>query len=205
LHTERLVLSIMSDTREYIIDEAFKLFISSSYEAVSISDISTAIGFTKGALYHHFKNKEDLFRAVIDKHFFVREIEVDVDNVTLLQYNELCISHVKKIFEKLFPHSSTFVPVDYLSLIADCFRHYKGFSDEKICLMDTEIDKIKRILDKAVERREIRNDINTIVIARSYFSIQMGLAGNFIKNDTTEKTIQMLRDQLSEMYKLLKI
>ena len=195
----------MSDTREYIIDEAFKLFISSSYEAVSISDISTAIGFTKGALYHHFKNKEDLFRAVIDKHFFVREIEVDVDNVTLLQYNELCISHVKQIFEKLFPHSSTFVPVDYLSLIADCFRHYKGFSDEKICLMDTEIDKIKRILDKAVERGEIRNDINTIVIARSYFSNQMGLAGNLIKNDTMEKTIQMLRDQLSEMYKLLKI
>jgi len=56
----------MNDTREYIIDESYKLFLNRSYEAVSISVISDAIGFTKGALYHHFKNKEELFKAVID-------------------------------------------------------------------------------------------------------------------------------------------
>ena len=53
----------MENTKEFIIDEAFKLFLDHSYEAVSISDISQAIGFTKGALYHHFKNKEELFKT----------------------------------------------------------------------------------------------------------------------------------------------
>jgi len=58
----------MTDTKEYIIDQAYKLFLTKSYEAVSISDISNAIGLTKGALYHHFLTKEELFKAVIDKY-----------------------------------------------------------------------------------------------------------------------------------------
>ena len=33
----------MSDTREYIIDHAYKLFLNKSYEAVSISEISKAM------------------------------------------------------------------------------------------------------------------------------------------------------------------
>ena len=89
LHTDRSVFGgrfkqlIMNDTRDFIIDEAYKLFLTQSYEAVSISTISEAIGLTKGALYHHFTNKEDLFKAVIDKHFphFVDENAKEVGSL----------------------------------------------------------------------------------------------------------------------------
>ena len=114
----------MKDTRDFIIDEAYKLFLSHSYEAVSISVISEAIGFTKGALYHHFKNKEELFRAVIDKHFPVTSIMVDVDNTSLKEYTTLCIEHTHKILKAIFGNEKKFILVNYLSLIADCFRHY---------------------------------------------------------------------------------
>ena len=61
----------MSDTRDYIIDKAHSLFLSRSYEAVSISEISKAIGFTKGALYHHFKSKDELFKAVVENYLII--------------------------------------------------------------------------------------------------------------------------------------
>lgn len=47
-------------TRESILDASGRLFNTKGYKATSISDITTATGFTKGAVYRHFENKEDL-------------------------------------------------------------------------------------------------------------------------------------------------
>ena len=82
----------MDNTKEFITDEAFKLFLNHSYEAVSISDISKAIGFTKGALYHHFKNKEELFKSVVDKYLFIPEVVTDVESISLMEYIQLTMT-----------------------------------------------------------------------------------------------------------------
>ena len=82
----------MSETKEHIIDKSYELFISHSYEAVSISDISKAIGMTKGALYHHFLNKEELFKAVVDKHLILPTVACNLDQVSLKElfdYNKM--------------------------------------------------------------------------------------------------------------------
>lgn len=51
-------------TREQLIGVARKLFEAKGYASTSIVDICSSLGITKGALFHHFKNKEDLFREV---------------------------------------------------------------------------------------------------------------------------------------------
>jgi AcrR family transcriptional regulator len=193
----------MSDTKEYIIDEAYKLFLDHSYEAVSISDISNAIGLTKGALYHHFKNKEELFFAVIDKHFILLGTDVDVDSVTLKQYNAITVNHTRKILSHIF-HNTEFNPINYLSLIADTFRHYKNFAESKIQLFEDEVNKTKIILDNAIARGEIRKDINTQIIAQQYFSSTLGLAGDIMRKYPIEHAVNSLKEQLDEIYKLLK-
>jgi AcrR family transcriptional regulator len=195
----------MSDTRDYIIDQAFSLFLSKSYEAVSISDISKAIGFTKGALYHHFTNKEELFKAVIDKYLVFTEIETDLENTTLEQYNVLIIKNAEKILHNLFGNVTEVIPIDYLSLITDGFRHYAGFAEKMKQFLCTETDKVKQILDNSIKRSEIRGNINTSVIAATYFSSSMGLAGNLLHNNSVELTLKTLKAQLDELYKLLKV
>jgi AcrR family transcriptional regulator len=194
----------MSDTKEYIIDQAFELFLTRSYEAVSISDISKAIGFTKGALYHHFVNKEELFKAVLDKYLVFSGAEGDFEKVSLLEYNELTVSNVRKMMDKLFGKNEKFVPINYLTLIADGFKHYPGFAAEKENLFNSEISKTKQVLDNAIKRGEIRSDINTSAIAMTYFSTAIGLAGNMLQNYSIEESINSLKVQLDELLKLLK-
>lgn len=56
-------------TRERIVDEAMRLFSQHGYTATSIAKIEAASGLTPGAggLYHHFKSKEAVLAAGIER------------------------------------------------------------------------------------------------------------------------------------------
>ena len=58
---------IMSDTKENILMTALVLFAKNGYEAVSVNDIASRIGITKGALYKHYKNKRAIFESIIKR------------------------------------------------------------------------------------------------------------------------------------------
>lgn len=51
-------------TRQRILDAAQELFTEHGFANVSTSSISTAAGVTDGALFHHFKNKKELFAEI---------------------------------------------------------------------------------------------------------------------------------------------
>lgn len=193
----------MSDTKEYIIDEAYKLFLSKSYEAVSISDISEAIGFTKGALYHHFVNKEDLFKAVIDKYMKVIGLVDIKEDITLAEFIELDISHLKKIVYTISIDES-FVPVNYLSFLIDALRHYPGFAGEYEMFFAEVINKLKTILTNAIKKGEIRNDIDVDLVALNIFSTTVGITANFFRHLSPEEAIESFKNQMFEYYKILK-
>lgn len=56
------------ETVNFILDVAFRLFMEKGYEYTSIQDIIDQLGgLSKGAIYHHFKSKEDILVAVTDR------------------------------------------------------------------------------------------------------------------------------------------
>jgi TetR/AcrR family transcriptional regulator, transcriptional repressor for nem operon len=54
-------------TKENVLIEATKLFNTKGYKTTSISDITTATGYTKGAIYRHFENKDALEMEAFEK------------------------------------------------------------------------------------------------------------------------------------------
>lgn len=54
-------------TTQALVAQARALFARRGYAAVSLAEIVDHAGVTKGALYHHFENKEALFRAVVEQ------------------------------------------------------------------------------------------------------------------------------------------
>lgn len=65
---ERTLKKQMQDnTKKKIIAVATNLFLTKGYEDTRISDIIEGLGLTKGAIYHHFNSKEDIFNAVVEE------------------------------------------------------------------------------------------------------------------------------------------
>ena len=57
-------------TRERIITEALRLFAERGYRATTVGDIEAAAGLQprRGSLYKHFKSKEEVLRAALERH-----------------------------------------------------------------------------------------------------------------------------------------
>lgn len=63
-------------TRAALMDAARELFVRKGYGDTSTPEVVAAAGITRGALYHHFADKRDLFRAVL-----VREMQAVADEI----------------------------------------------------------------------------------------------------------------------------
>ncbi len=53
------------DVRQQILHEATRLFVDRGYHRLSMREIAEAVGVSKAGLYYHFKDKEDLFLAIL--------------------------------------------------------------------------------------------------------------------------------------------
>jgi AcrR family transcriptional regulator len=64
-------------TRRALVCAARELFAEEGYHAAAAGEVVRRAGLTRGAMYHHFEDKRDLFRAVVE------EVEEEVDGIVL--------------------------------------------------------------------------------------------------------------------------
>ena len=55
------------DTKERILETALELFAQSGYLGTSMSDIAKQLGITKGALYKHYKSKQEILDCIVER------------------------------------------------------------------------------------------------------------------------------------------
>ncbi|MFE0178867.1 ScbR family autoregulator-binding transcription factor [Streptomyces sp. NPDC059002] len=56
-------------SRAAILRAAAKLFSEQGFAGTSLKDVAEELGMTKGAVYHHFTNKESIAVAVVEEHY----------------------------------------------------------------------------------------------------------------------------------------
>ncbi len=79
-------------TVERILEVSTRLFFEKGYEYTSIQDILNELkNLSKGAIYHHFKSKEDIFDAICEK----------MSDQKVVYYNEIMQNNTLNGAEKL--------------------------------------------------------------------------------------------------------
>ncbi len=102
--------------RNAILAAATRLFSVSGFEQTSMSELSRVTGAASGTIFHHFKNKEDLFLHVME------QCKDDIINAFEQQQHAGDVSGIKKVEELLrfYLHLSETLEDQFLLL----HRHY---------------------------------------------------------------------------------
>lgn len=104
----------MSDTKNKILNDAFKLFIEKGFTDVSLNELAESVGISKAGFYHYFKSKDELLNEVIKEYLFsylderlekISECDGDLEDklkVFVMSYSEyqnrcICKSNGEKI------------------------------------------------------------------------------------------------------------
>ena len=57
-----------AETRQALLDAAAEVFAQQGFHGASIDTVAEAAGYTKGAVYAHFRSKEDLYLELLNQH-----------------------------------------------------------------------------------------------------------------------------------------
>ena len=68
----------MNSTKEHILKIALILFLQKSFKEVTMKEIVQKTGLSKGAFYHYFSSKEELFNEIIHT-FYLKMMAVEFE------------------------------------------------------------------------------------------------------------------------------
>ncbi|MFU0790379.1 TetR/AcrR family transcriptional regulator [Cerasibacillus sp. JNUCC 74] len=138
-------------TREMIMDAANELFVEKGYKLVTMRQIAAKLNYSHGSLYYHFKNKAELFYALVEKHFQLLQ-----ERMCAIQYLELSQEEKLRMLMK-----------DYIKFGLTHQSHYEIMfliKDDEVRAFSTEgpIKTYQKFANLVAQWSEKRLSINTI-------------------------------------------
>lgn len=156
------------ETQDLIINTSFELFYEKGYNATSIPDIMKETSLSKGAFYHHFKNKHEIGKKVIENIIRKRIKEGFIEPLAELNRNipELLLyvftNRIKNYSER---EKALGCPAN--NLVGEI-----GYTEQDFrVILKSLFEEWREALINAIEhgknRREIKNDVNSSSVAIS--------------------------------------
>lgn len=207
MHTKWSVF--MNTTKEHIILTSFKLFLQKGFKEVTMSMLVKAAGLSKGAFYHYFENKEQLFIETLDNLFFSiapfnKELLINPE-VSFIDYMQMYIDNMKKMAQTIKNYlGQESSGMGYYRLMFDVANYAPEFHKKIEKSNDNEFAFWKRIVENGVERGELKEDLDQELIANQFQWIQDGIALNSIFSGSVEPMFINLEKVFRQLYSLIK-
>lgn len=199
----------MIDTKQKILESAFILFLTKNYSSVSMSDLQKHSNLSRGAIYHHFKSKEEIQCKVIDLYFFPALKTMGISNAS--DYDKPLIHSIELTLDKRASFMTKLQQINSENL--DDFHFFKlAFqADEFYPNFKNKINKLKQkeektwieILKLAVQKKEIRQDVNITDTAKLLMIIPDGMGINSSFNSRLTK--EALKKVYMQFYNLIRM
>ena len=156
------------ETQDLIINTSFELFYEKGYNATSIPDIMKETSLSKGAFYHHFKNKHEIGKKVIENIIRKRIKEGFVEPLAELNRNipELLLyvftNRIKNYSER---EKALGCPAN--NLVGEIGYTEKDFRVILKSLFEEWREALINAIEHGKNRREIKKDVNSSSVAIS--------------------------------------
>ncbi len=172
------------ETRNRILDAAEQLFSEHGVSRTSLEDIAQAAGVTRGAIYWHFKDKSDLFAAMVNRVTLPMEAMVarssdDTVDDPLASLKECAVTALKRTATD--PQCQRVFDVvthkcEYLGEMAGVKRRISSI--QKGC-----VDRAEQTIRNAIKRGLLSAGVNPRLAAIGLDAMLSGLISNWLTNN----------------------
>ena len=194
---------------EQLYHEAFKLFLSKPFEAVSIADIEEASGMTRGAITYYAKDKIGLFYSVV-KHYFVdtqnlKQKIVKSEFGSLKDFIEAYVDGCQETMNRFSDVDKTVQNASraYATLVLQICKYFPDLHSQYLENRNQEIIIWIGVLQRAIENKQRRSDIDIMNTARNFMNLFYGQS--YLDSLSMGLNTVELKMQLMNLYKLLRI
>ena len=177
----------MSDAKEHIIKIACKLFLQKSFKEVTMKELVKSTGLSKGAFYHYFESKEQLFLAVLE--FFFTTIMVhNYDKYSRESFSKFYHDYANEIksyskeYLKMFTEDEEVgeFSMNYFSLAFDALKLFPEFRARFVEEQKNELKIWTDIIAESRKKGEIRSEMLDKEIAQLFIFSSDGVAMHMV-------------------------
>jgi TetR/AcrR family transcriptional regulator, transcriptional repressor for nem operon len=178
------------DTKRYIIEKVAPVFNMHGYAGTSMSQLTDAIGLTKGALYGNFKNKDEIALAALE--YNISRVSNEIANT---------IKPIKNTCDKLVAFAQFYIDAfdavsqgggcPILNAAVDSDNSELPLRDVVIRSLQVWMNSISTIIKKGIKSGEIREGVNPDAFATYFVSL---IEGGIMLSKVTGSRIHLERN-----------
>lgn len=204
----------MKITRDELLIAAFKLFMSKNYEKASFAELGKMLGMSKAGVFKYYKNKRELFIAVVDKFWFSTQNPRNKFTETNGTFAEFIDEYVKGVqrtmdmLRDLLGVSSDEVAqgkfsyhTQYFHFLFQLLQHDPDAKEKLRNLAASDYAYWRTAIQRAIDTGELRKDVDVEEAVVVFRQVYMGLSFemSFLGGLDTER----LAKHLHTVYSLL--
>jgi len=160
-----------SERRIEILEAALTIFVKKGYSEARMDDIVHEIGLSKGALYHHFQSKRDLFIALIE-HWMDQYSPLGTGVKMSAKPSREIIQHIARFTTRLFQRNPNWFLVEpEIWSFSNRDDEIKELSSQ---LYTRVLSELEAIIDRGIKYGEFKN-VNAGTIAMSIMTSLHGM------------------------------
>ena len=186
-------------TRQDLLDAALSVFSQKGYEATRLEDVAQAAEVTRGAIYHHFGSKTDLFIALIEDASTQGGAAVEgaiAAGGTFVEITRRVLVRTMKLLEE----NRRFREIMALSLFkAGGSPELDTLTRQRHDQARTQVEQLAGFFRAGIEQGELRADLDPAVMGRAILAYQNGLSMLWLSNQEAF-SIQAQAEQLADVF-----
>ncbi|HAK79568.1 MAG TPA: hypothetical protein DCR35_10365 [Runella sp.] len=182
------------DLRGIILEQATKLFKLFGYNKLVMDDIARAIGKSRSTIYLYFKDKEDIFSAIVRREIdaYLHELANDLPNHTTAM--EQLRAYLRIKFDFRYAKAAEF-------LIMNREGHPELLAKMRVYTDPPEVQYLSKIIQFGIKNGECKamSEANVALLAKLLISAFNGIA-NDVLTDVESTEVSMIHVLLDRIF-----
>lgn len=199
----------MNDSKEHILTTSLNLFLQKNFKEVTMKEIVEKTGLSKGAFYHYFNSKEQVFEEVI-AHFYSDLIITDYSKFSQNSLRQFYTDSLKEKKKKITSskmvnanEKKVFTSNHYF-LIFDAMKMLPDFKKQRTRQQKDELKAWIKVISGAKKSGEIKSEISDEQIAKLFIYSAKGAGLNCIIEDNFDSSRNEIKAIWDGIYNGLK-